>query len=92
MQELDEEYCELEEKYKDAQSKVEEFFEGHKYIPKTKGQKFTYDIRTLYYRLLAEQFPPRNTEKIVLKTMCPNIDAEKLKATQNKLSKHIAFM
>ena len=63
MQELDEEYCELEEKYKDAKSKVEEFLEGHKYIPKTKeGQKFTNDIRTLYYRLLAEQIPPRKIE------------------------------
>ena len=72
MQELDEEYCELEEKYKDAQSMVEEFLEGHKYIPKTKGQKFTNDIRTPYYRLLVEQIPPRKIEKsikIVLETM-----------------------
>ena len=90
MQELDEEYCELEEKYKDAKSKVEEFLEGHKYIPKTKeGQKFTNDIRTLYYRLLAEQIPPRKIEKsikIVLETMCPNIDAEKLKLPKTSLA------
>ena len=37
MQELDEEYCKLEEKSKEAKKN---------------------DIRTLYYRLLAEQIPP----------------------------------
>jgi len=89
IQELDEEYSELEEKYKEVKGKVEEFLEGHKYIPQTKeGQKFTNDIRTLYYRLLAEQIPPRKIEKsikTVLETMCPHIDAENLKLPKTSL-------
>jgi len=65
IQELDEEYSELEEKYKEVKGKVEEFLEGHKYIPQTKGQKFTNDIRKLYYRLLTEQIPPRKNNRRV---------------------------
>ena len=54
-----------------------------------KKQKKKNDIRTLYYRLLAEQIPPRKIEKsikTVLETMCPNIDAEKLKLPKSSLA------
>ena len=44
MQKLDEEYCELEEMYKEAKSKRWRcFLEGHKYIPKTKEGQFAND-------------------------------------------------
>ena len=55
IQELDEEYSELEDEYKE--------WKGHKYIPQTKGQKFTNDIRKLYYRLLTAQIPPQKIEE-----------------------------
>ena len=72
-EELNEEYCELEEKYKEAKSKVKKFLEGHKYIPKTReGQKFTNGIRTLYYRLLAEWNPDLDTHKALAKIQLTN--------------------
>ncbi len=87
---LDDEYCELE-KYREAKGKVDEFIEGtSKYIPHTKeGQKFTKDIRTLYYRLLAEQIPSGKIEKsikIVLESMCPHIDVENMKLPKTSLA------
>lgn len=64
LQKLDDDYSELEEKYREAKGKIDDG--TNKYIPQTKdGQQFTNDIRTLYYRLLAEQIPPIKIEKSV---------------------------
>lgn len=53
---VEEEFCQLEEKNQDAQAQVQEFLEGAKqYVPDTmEGHKFTNEIKSLYYRLLAE--------------------------------------
>ena len=88
LQQLDTEYCELEEKYKEAKEKIEEFLNGTN-IPKTKeGNKFTNDIRILYYRLLAEQIPPGKIEKsikIVVESLFPQIDAKNLQLPKASL-------
>ena len=85
LQQLDTEYCELEEKYKEAKEKIEEFLN----IPKTKeGNKFTNDIRILYYHLLAEQIPPGKIEKsikIVVESIFPQIDAKNLQLPKASL-------
>ena len=91
---VEEEYCQLEERYQDAQAQVQEFIEGTKQcIPDTmEGHKFTNEIRALYFRLLAENMSPAKIErniKIVLETFCPQINTKLLKLPKKSLAREI---
>ena len=64
---MEDEHCQLEEKYEEAQTQVDEFLEGAKwYVPNTMhGRKFNSEIRELYYRLLTENLSPGKIEKSI---------------------------
>ena len=93
---MENEYCQLEEKYEEAQTQVHDFLEGAKrymYVPNTmEGRKFTNEIRELYYHLLAENLPPGKIEKsikVVLETFCPRIDTGLLKLPRRSLAREM---
>ena len=91
---MENEYCQLQERYKEAQVQVDSFVEGTKqHVPNTMdGHKFTNEIRELYYRLLAANLSPgriENAIKIVLETFCPTIDTALLKLPKRTLAREM---
>ncbi len=64
---LDELLCHLQEKYQTMQSQVDQFVQepGNNIPQTTHGNKFSKEIRCLYYSLLASQIPPNRIKPAI---------------------------
>ena len=89
---IDEEYGELEEKFTEARGENQEKNKPTEVLTTKQHSRYTNEIRTLYYQLLAQQLPPGKIEcciKTILSTFCPHMDLEHLQLPKASLAAHM---